>query len=78
MKYKTWIMSNVIELEADNINQAICLSVLYFQTNAPIAVYDTEEKSTLKFPYNSDEVDNILKWLWTEKLKKYFYSVKLI
>jgi hypothetical protein len=53
-------MSSKIEIEADNIDQAICVSMLYFNTTAPIAVYNTKEKNTLSFPYSSAEVDKIL------------------
>lgn len=75
MKYKCWIMSSVITIEADNIDEAICVSLIYFQSQAPVAVYDTEEKNKIKFPYKSDEVDKILWAMPPEKLKKIYKSI---
>ena len=68
-------MSNVIEIEAEDIDEAICVSMLYFQTQAPIAVYDTEEKASLSFPYNVEKVDEILSNIW-ERLRDVYASIK--
>lgn len=68
-------MSSLIELEADTKDEAICVSMLYFQSNAPIAVYDCEEESTLTFPYQAEKIDKILSWMW-EKLRTSFKSIK--
>ncbi len=73
--YKTWIMSSTIELLADSKDEAISVSMLYFNSHAPIAVYDCEEKSTLNFPYNAWDVNKILSWMW-ERLKDSFRSIK--
>ena len=53
-------MSSVIELEADNADEATAISLLWFHSQAPIALYDTEERSTLKFPYDSKQVADVL------------------
>jgi hypothetical protein len=37
-------MSSVIELIAGSKDEAICVSMLYFNSQAPIAVYDCDEK----------------------------------
>lgn len=76
-QYKTWIMSSVIELQADSKDEAMSVSMLYYTSNAPIAVYDCEEIWTLSFPYNTDEVDKILWWMW-ERLRESYRSIKKI
>jgi hypothetical protein len=48
--------------------------MLYFNSQAPIAVYDCDEKWTLQFPYSPEEVDKILWWMW-ERLKVSFHSI---
>jgi len=70
-------MSSVIELQADSKDEAICISMLYFNSQAPIPVYDCDELSNLKFPYDSDEVDKVLSWMW-KKLKDSYKSIKRI
>lgn len=75
--YNTGIMSSKIELLADSKDEAIAVSILYYMSNAPIAVYDCDEESTLSFPYNPLEVDKILWWMW-DKLKESYASIKKI
>jgi len=53
-------MSSKIELEADNIDAAKSIAMIYYQSNAPIAVYNSEEESYLNFPYNVESVEKIL------------------
>lgn len=74
-KYNTWIMSSKIEILADSVDEAICVSMIYFRSSAPIAVYDCDEKSTLSFPYDSQQVDKILWSMW-DKLKESYKSIK--
>lgn len=69
-------MSSKIELEADNIDDAKAISMIYYQSNAPIAVYNSEEKSSLNFPYNVEKVEKILDTLGTEKIKEIFSTIK--
>lgn len=75
--YKTWIMSSLIEIDADSKDEAICVSMLYFRSQAPIAVYDCDEVSNLKFPYDASEVDKVLWWMW-ERIKDSYKSIKKI
>lgn len=75
--YNTGIMSAKIELLADSKDEAIAVSILYFMNNAPIAVYDCDEESTLSFPYSPLEIDKILWWMW-DKMKESYASIKKI
>lgn len=75
--YKTGIMSSLIELQADSKDEAICVSMIYFNSQVPIAVYDCDEVSSLKFPYDANEIDKILSWMW-EKIKESYKSIKKV
>lgn len=53
-------MSSRITLEAQNVDQAVAVSLLYFMTNAPIAVFVTDSSPKLLYPYDSAEVEKVL------------------
>lgn len=71
-------MSSKIELEADNIDEAKCMAMVYFHTNAPIAVYNSTEESSLSFPYQIEKVENILDAIPKKKIKKIFSTIKVL
>ena len=75
MKYEIGVMISKIELEADNIDEAQCIWMVYFQTNAPIAVYNSTEKSSVSFAHKIEKVEKILNEIWKKKNKKnIFYN----
>ncbi len=74
MKYKLWVMSSIIELEANNIDEAICVGLLHYQQNIPIAVYDTDEKASILFPYDDKKVDEVLSNMW-DRIKESYNSI---
>lgn len=69
MKYKLWVMSSVIELEADDIDEAKVIAMVYYKSNAPIAVYNTKEEAKINFPYNTNQVMEKLQSIWKRWIK---------
>jgi len=76
-KYKTWMMSQVIELECNSADEAIAISLLYFQASAPIAIYEWEKDLSIitKFPYDAKEIDKILSSMWPERIRECYNSI---
>ena len=69
-------MSNRITLEAQNVDQAVAVSLLYFMTSAPIAVFVTDASPKLIFPYDVKEVDKVLESMGTDNLREARKSIK--
>lgn len=44
-KYKVGVMSNVWEIEAENADIAVASTMIWLQSGAPVAIYDSEETS---------------------------------
>lgn len=60
MRYETWIMSKKISVECENVDQAICITLMVLMSQAPVAVYNSKEKPTIVFPYDHKRVGEIL------------------
>lgn len=71
-------MSNRITLEAQNVDQAVAVSLLYFMTAAPIAVFVTDASPKLMYPYDAEEVDKVLESMGKENLRESYKSIKKI
>lgn len=78
-------MSTVIEVHANSVDEAIALSLLYLNTNAPIVVYseiENTEIKTLDFPYSSDKIEKVLDCMYKnygiKKVREMFDLITVI
>lgn len=71
-------MSSRISVDTENVDQAVAIGLLYYQTSAPIAVYVTDASPKLLYPYDAGEVGKVLESMGTDKLYEAYKSINVL